>query len=37
MEPSESAVCTPFIDGRIVTEAEARRIAFEKSFCEGFG
>ncbi len=35
--PAESAVCTPFIDGRIVTEAEARRIPFEKSFCEGFG
>ena len=36
-EPSESAVCTPFIDGRIVTEDESRRIPFEKSFCEGFG
>jgi hypothetical protein len=35
--PSESAVCTPFINGRIVTEAEARRIPFEKGFCEGFG
>jgi hypothetical protein len=37
LETSESAVCTPFIDGRIVTEAEARRIPLEKSFCEGFG
>ena len=35
--PSESAVCTPFINGRIVTEAEARRIPLEKTFCEGFG
>jgi hypothetical protein len=37
LEPSESAVCTPFINGRIVTEAEERRIPFQKSFCEGFG
>jgi hypothetical protein len=37
LEPSESAVCVPFIDGRIVTETEARRIPLEKSFCEGFG
>jgi hypothetical protein len=37
LETSESAVCTPFIDGRIVTETEARRIPLEESFCEGFG
>src|SRR5919108_4462976 len=37
LSPAESAVCTPFSDGRIVTEAEARRIPFQDSFCEGFG
>lgn len=37
MKPAESAVCTPFINGHIVTAAEARLIPFQRSFCEGFG
>jgi hypothetical protein len=34
---SAGAVCTPFINGRVINEAEARRIPLEKAFCRGFG
>jgi hypothetical protein len=37
LKPSASAVCTPFVDGRIATEAEVGRIPLEDVFCEGFG
>ena len=39
LEPSESAACTPFINGHVMTDSEARqlRLPLEKTFCEGFG
>ena len=39
LEPSESAACTPFINGHVMTAAEARRLRLplEDTFCEGFG
>jgi hypothetical protein len=37
LKPETSAVCSPFIDGRIATVSEVRRIRSEDVFCEGFG